>query len=62
MVTAGIGLLPGQRTIGWLAPLLLTLLRAGQGFAVGGEYGGSATLVVEYAPAGSRGRYGRRVW
>jgi MFS family permease len=56
LVTAGIGVLPGHGTIGWLAPALLVLLRAGQGVAVGGEYGGSAAFVVEYAPpaAGAR--------
>ena len=62
LVTAGIGLLPGYDSIGWLAPALLVLLRAGQGAAVGGEYGGSAALVVEYAPAGRRGWYGGWQW
>jgi len=37
LVTAAIGLLPGYSSIGWLAPVLLVLLRAGQGVAVGGE-------------------------
>jgi hypothetical protein len=46
MVTAAIGLLPGYHSIGWLAPVLLVLLRAGQGVAVGGEYGGSAASRV----------------
>ena len=45
VVTAGIGLLPGYDSVGWLAPVLLVLLRAGQGVAVGGEYGGSAAFV-----------------
>jgi MHS family proline/betaine transporter-like MFS transporter len=62
VVTAGIGLLPGYGSIGWLAPALLVLLRAGQGAAVGGEYGGSAALVVEYAPATRRGWYGGWQW
>lgn len=57
-VTAGIGLLPGYATLGWLAPALLVVLRAAQGVAVGGEYGGSAALVVEFAPSGRRGWYG----
>jgi MFS family permease len=39
LVTAGIGMLPGYSSIGWLAPFLLVLLRAGQGMSVGGEYG-----------------------
>lgn len=62
VVTAGIGLLPGYDAVGWLAPALLVLLRAGQGMAVGGEYGGSAAFVVEYAPADRRGWYGGWQW
>ena len=58
VVTAGIGLLPGYGAVGWLAPVLLVLLRAGQGVAVGGEGGGSAAFVVEYAPADRPGGYG----
>jgi MFS transporter, MHS family, proline/betaine transporter len=60
--TAGIGLLPGYDAAGWLAPVLLVLLRAGQGVAIGGEYGGSAAFVVEYAPADRRGWYGGWQW
>jgi MHS family proline/betaine transporter-like MFS transporter len=60
--TTGIGLLPTYNAAGWLAPVLLVLLRAGQGAAVGGEYGGSAALVVEYAPADRRGWYGGWQW
>ncbi|WP_433869051.1 shikimate transporter [Saccharopolyspora sp. CA-218241] len=48
--TALIGLLPTYGSIGWLAPLLLVLLRAVQGFAVGGEWGGAALMAVESAP------------
>jgi MFS transporter, MHS family, proline/betaine transporter len=62
VVTAGIGLLPGHDSLGWLAPVLLVLLRAGQGVAVGGEYGGSAAFVLEYAPADRRGWYGGWQW
>jgi len=62
VVTAAIGLLPGYDAVGWLAPALLILLRAGQGVAVGGEYGGSAAFVVEYAPADRRGWYGGWQW
>lgn len=40
--TALIGLLPTFASIGWWAPALLVLLRAIQGFAVGGEWGGAA--------------------
>jgi MFS transporter, MHS family, proline/betaine transporter len=62
LVTAGIGLLPGYDSVGWLAPALLVLLRAGQGMAVGGEYGGSVAFVIEYAPADRRGWYGGWQW
>ena len=62
LVTAAIGLLPGYSSIGWLAPVLLVLLRAGQGIAAGGEYGGSAAFMVEYAPSHRRGWYGGWQW
>jgi MHS family proline/betaine transporter-like MFS transporter len=58
VVTAGIALIPSYESIGWVAPILLLLLRAGQGAAVGGEQGGSAAFVLEYAPAHRRGWYG----
>ena len=56
--TLGVGLIPGATTIGAAAPLLLTLLRLAQGFAVGGEWAGSALLTAEHAPADKRGFYG----
>jgi MFS transporter, MHS family, proline/betaine transporter len=62
VVTAAIGLLPGYGLLGGLAPALLVLLRAGQDVAVGGEYGGSAAFVIEYAPADRRGGYGGWQW
>lgn len=55
--TFAIGLIPGYATIGFWAPLLVLLLRLIQGLALGGEYGGAATYVAEYAPAGQRGYY-----
>jgi metabolite-proton symporter len=56
--TVAVGLVPGTATIGMAAPLILLTLRLMQGFAVGGEWAGSALLSAEYAPAKSRGRYG----
>jgi len=56
--TFAIGLLPTYADVGRLAPLLLCLLRFGQGFGLGGEWGGAALLAVENAPPGWRGRYG----
>jgi MFS family permease len=53
--TFAVGLLPTFEHIGWLAPLMLVLLRLAQGFALGGEYGGAATYVAEHTPASRRG-------
>ena len=52
-----IGLVPGYKTIGIAAPLLVLLLRLIQGLALGGEYGGAATYVAEHAPEGRRGYF-----
>ena len=56
--TVFMGLLPTYEQIGLAAPLLLTVLRLVQGFAVGGEWGGATLMAVEHAPAGKRGFYG----
>jgi MFS family permease len=53
--TFAIGCIPSYDTIGFLAPLLVLLLRLLQGLALGGEYGGAATYVAEHAPADRRG-------
>jgi MFS family permease len=50
-----IGVIPGYKTIGILAPILVLLLRLVQGLALGGEYGGAATYVAEHSPPGRRG-------
>jgi len=57
IATALIGILPSFATIGWWAPVLLVTLRAVQGFAVGGEWGGAALLSVESAPARKKAFY-----
>ena len=57
IATALIGLLPSFAVIGWWAPVLLVTLRAVQGFAVGGEWGGAALLSVESAPARKKAFY-----
>ncbi|HEV8399443.1 MAG TPA: MFS transporter [Gemmatimonadales bacterium] len=53
--TFAVGLLPTFQTIGWIAPVLLVLLRLVQGLALGGEYGGAATYVAEHAAENRRG-------
>ncbi|QWF81245.1 MFS transporter [Amycolatopsis sp. CA-230715] len=53
-----IGLLPSYATIGPAAAVILVLLRAIQGFSAGGEYGGAATFIAEYAPDRKRGFWG----
>lgn len=53
-----IGVLPTFATIGLAAPILLTVLRFLQGFALGGEWSGAASLTVEHAPEDKRGFYG----
>ena len=55
--TFAVGLLPTYATAGVAAPVLLVALRLLQGLALGGEYGGAATYVAEFAPAGKRGLY-----
>jgi metabolite-proton symporter len=50
-----IGLLPGYGTIGVAAPILLTVLRLVQGFAIGGEWGGAVLIVSEHGSAERRG-------
>lgn len=56
--TFAVAFLPIFAAIGWAAPALLCLLRFGQGFGLGGEWGGAALLAVENAPPDRRARYG----
>lgn len=50
-----IGCVPSYETIGFMAPVLVLVLRLLQGLALGGEYGGAATYVAEHAPKNQRG-------
>lgn len=52
-----VGLLPTYDQIGWLAPVILIVLRMLQGLALGGEYGGAVVYVAEHAPPGRRGYF-----
>ncbi|HXP04543.1 MAG TPA: MFS transporter [Stellaceae bacterium] len=52
-----VGCIPSYDSWGALAPVLILLMRAMQGLALGGEYGGAATYIAEHAPDGKRGLY-----
>ncbi|WP_265446862.1 MFS transporter [Flexivirga meconopsidis] len=56
--TVLVGVIPSYETIGIWAPVLLYTLRMLQGFSTGGEYGGAATFMAEYAPDKRRGFWG----
>ncbi|WP_353230070.1 MFS transporter [Novosphingobium sp.] len=56
--TFAIAFLPTYAMAGPLAPALLCLLRFGQGFGLGGEWGGASLLAVENAPPGWQARFG----
>ncbi|MEV4501296.1 MFS transporter [Streptomyces klenkii] len=56
--TFAIGLIPSYAAIGFWSPVLLICFRMLQGFSTGGEYGGAATFIAEYAPDKRRGYFG----
>jgi MFS family permease len=56
--TTLVAIMPTYAQAGWIAALLLCVLRFGQGFGLGGEWGGAALLAVEHAPEGKRARFG----
>ncbi len=56
--TIAIGLTPTYESIGIAAPVLLIVWRVFQGLSAGGEYAGSSSFVIEYAPKGKRALFG----
>ncbi|MFJ9554483.1 MFS transporter [Nocardiopsis sp. NPDC101807] len=58
VATFCVGLLPTYEQAGFIAPLLLVLLRFVQGIAVGGEWGGAVLMAVEHAPENRKTFYG----
>ena len=57
LATTFIGLVPDASSIGWLAPVLLVLLRLLQGFGAGAEFGGAVLMCAETAPKRKRGYF-----
>ncbi|MFC9459449.1 MFS transporter [Streptomyces sp. NPDC056983] len=55
VATVLIGLLPTAASIGVVAPIVLVLLRVGQGLAAGGEWAGAALFTSENSPRERRG-------
>lgn len=56
--TGVVGLLPTYASIGLAAPILLVIARLAQGISAGGEWGGAASFLVEWAPPRRRGLFG----
>ncbi|MDO5500401.1 MAG: MFS transporter [Propionibacteriaceae bacterium] len=55
LVSIAVGLMPTAATIGIAAPILLTVLRVVQGFAVGGEWAGAMLMSMEHSREEKRG-------
>lgn len=55
IATFVVGFLPGYATIGIAAPILVSIMRFAQGLGVGGEWGGSVLLALEYGHERNRG-------
>jgi MHS family proline/betaine transporter-like MFS transporter len=56
--TTLVAVLPTYESVGFLAPILLILLRCAQGFSAGGEWTGTSAFLVEYAPTRRRALWG----
>lgn len=55
VATFATGLLPTWETVGFVAPILLIMLRFIQGFFAGGEWGSGAVITMETSPKMQRG-------
>jgi MHS family proline/betaine transporter-like MFS transporter len=55
--TLMIGVAPTYESVGAAATAILVIARLLQGFSTGGEWGASASYIVEWAPSGKRGLY-----
>lgn len=56
--TAMVAILPTYAAIGLAAPVLLVACRLLQGFSAGGEFASATAVLIEFAPAGSKGLFG----
>jgi MHS family shikimate/dehydroshikimate transporter-like MFS transporter len=57
VATTLMGFLPTFQSVGYLAPVLLLVLRILQGLGAGAEFGGAVVMAAEYSPPGRRGLY-----
>src|SRR5213595_698286 len=53
IATFAMGCLPTYAQPGVIGPVLLVVVRLFQGLSAGGEWGGSTSYIVEFAPAGA---------
>jgi MHS family proline/betaine transporter-like MFS transporter len=53
-----VAVVPAYSSWGLISPILIVIARCMQGFSTGGEWGGAASFLVEYAPPNRRGFFG----
>ena len=58
VATFAMGCLPTYAQAGVIGPVLLVVVRLFQGLSAGGEWGGSTSYIVEFAPQDRRGFFG----